>query len=377
MFADLRRCPRMKTALARAWITWVIGVVFFAVGGCGAGAAKLEPLAGCTGAWQPLTQPAPKELMLAPLAFVSGNVVYSTFRSPGVFAQPVAGGAATRLARDFAHWLAADGDAVVYATGTFGSQFLSVSVTGGTPQMLLDASAGRPDVGAALLATMTSTDLVWTEVRQAGVAPWTVWRAPKTGGAPTMLAVVPAVPPMGTEDLGFSAIAVSSDSVVLGSVLGVADAVPLAGGAPRALAVPTAIAQGAGSLGGVDGSGVYWQQLRAGVPSSDDAWDILLSPADGSPAMEFWQGLADHTAPDRILSDGAGGWIVIADQMFDDQQFHTTVWSLAADRHTAKRLACSPDLSVRASITVAPAVAPDAVYLASMGDSWQLIRVAR
>jgi hypothetical protein len=264
---------------------------------------------------------------------------------------------------------------VVYATGTFGSQFLSVPSAGGTPKMLLDGSAGRPDVGAALLTTMTSTDFVWTEVHQAGVTPWTLWRAPKTGGTPVMLASVPAVPPMGTHDLGFSAIAVNSDTVVLGSVFGIADAVPLAGGAPRALAVSMVTAQGAGSLSGVDGSGAYWQQLRAGAPSSDDAWDILLSPVDGSAAKEFWQGLPNHTSPERILPDGSGGWIVVAAQMFDDQQFHTTVWALAADRRTAKRLACSPDLN--ASVRVAPAVAPDAVYLAAMGDSWQLVRVAR
>ena len=365
----------MKTTFAGAAITWGIGIVVAAVSGCGADASKLEPLSGCTG-WQPLTQPAPMELILAPLAFVNGNVVYSTFLSQGVFAQPAVGGAAVKLAPDFAFWLAADGDAVVYATGNFGSQFFSVPVAGGTPQMLFDASVGRPDVGASLLATMTSTDFVWTEVRQAGVSPWTVWRAPKTGGTPTMLASLP-VPSLTntTIDLGFSAIAVGSDTVDLASLFGIADAVPLAGGAPRALLAPMATAQGAGSLSGVDASGAYWQQLRAGAPSSDDAWDIFLSPVDGSAATEFWQGLPDHTSPERILPDGDGGWIVVADQMFDDQQFHTTVWALAADRRTAKRLGCSPGLNTE--VRVAPAVAPDAVYLASTSDSWQLVRVAR
>jgi hypothetical protein len=367
----------MSSPFACAAVTCGIGVVLAAVGGCGSDAAKLESVSACTGGWQPLTQPAPRDIMFAPLALVGGNIVYSTFSAPGVFAQPIAGGAAAKLAPDFATWLAADGDAVVYATGNFGSQFFSVPVGGGTPQLLLDASAGRPDVGAALLMTMTSTDFVWTEVRRAGVTPWTVWRASKTGGTPTMLATVPATTPMGTDDLGFSAIATSSDTVVLGSILGLADAVPLAGGAPRPLALPMLVAQGAGSLTGVDGTGAYWHQLRAGVPSSDDAWDILLSPVDGSAAMAFWQGLPDHTSPERILPDGAGGWIVVADQMFDDQQFHTTVWTLAADRRTAKRLACSPDLSVQDSVTVAPAVAPDAVYLVAMGDSWQLVRVPR
>jgi hypothetical protein len=373
----------MKGPSRRTGVTGLAGVTRFggvavlaALAGCGDGAAKLEPLSACTDAWQPITQPAPNDISLAPVAFANGNVYYSTFKSQGVFAQPVAGGAPTMVAAVSADWLTVQGDALIYTTGDFGSQFFSVPLAGGPPTLMFDGSVGRSDVGAALLIGTTPTDFVWTEVGDAFASPWTVWRVPQTGGTATMLGTVSAKAQAGDE-LGFSGMAVGDDSVVLGSILGIADAVPLAGGASVVLAAPKGAAQGADSLAGVDATGAYWASLRAGAPSEDDEWDLTLSPADGSPTQTFWQGLPAHASFDDIWPDGAGGWIITAAQMFDDQRFHTTVWSLAADKKTAKRLACSPGFETDALIERAPAITPDAVYVMTQSQTWQLVRIAR
>jgi hypothetical protein len=79
---------------------------------------------------------------------------------------------------------------------------------------------------------------------------------------------------------------------------------------------------------------------------------------------------------DRMWPDGTGGWVISASQLFDDQQFHSTIWLLGADG-TGRRLACSPKLPSGTFIQVRPAVAPDAVFAIVLGETWQIVRIPR
>ena len=76
----------------------------------------------------------------------------------------------------------------------------------------------------------------------------------------------------------------------------------------------------------------------------------------------------------RMWPDGEGGWIVIGYQRFDDQQSHLTTWRRSADG-TLRRLGCSPETGFE-RVEVRPAEGPDAIYIASVGDSeWRLVRI--
>ena len=128
-------------------------------------------------------------------------------------------------------------------------------------------------------------------------------------------------------------------------------------------------------LAGVDTLGVFWGSPRPLTPAADDDWDLVLSPADGSVPRTVWQGLPSHSGPDHIWSDGAGGWIITAQQLFDDLRFHTTIWSLGADL-TAKRLGCAPS-TTSGRVSVQPAITPDAIFVVAEDETWQLVRLAR
>ena len=70
---------------------------------------------------------------------------------------------------------------------------------------------------------------------------------------------------------------------------------------------------------------------------------------------------------------------MVGAQLYDDQQFHTTVWSLD-DQGVGTRLACAPENQRTQWVDGQVAIAPDAIYAISVnfGDSTSEIdRIAR
>jgi hypothetical protein len=351
--------------------------------GCGGGGtgpastAPLEALSACVDAWKPVTSPAPFDV-ISPLVYAHGNVYFSTSSSQAIQSIPEAGGVPTTVAMARATSLWLEGETLVFTGGALGSQFFSVPLAGGTPQLLLDGAAGRTDAGASSLSAATASDFFWTETQGTAPSdPTAVWRAPRAGGAHAKVGEATAQTPSG-DVLAFEGMALTTSSALLGAGLGLADLVPLAGGDAMALPSPDGRPQGGAAnvfLAGVYPLGVFWGAQRPFTAAADDAWDLVLSPSDGSVPHSVWQGLPDHSAPDHIWSDGAGGWIISAQQLFADGRSHTTIWSLTADL-VSKRLGCAPT-TTSGRVTVQPAVGPDAVFVVAQDETWQMVKLAR
>jgi hypothetical protein len=80
-----------------------------------------------------------------------------------------------------------------------------------------------------------------------------------------------------------------------------------------------------------------------------------------------------------VMADGAGGWILVGNQIFDDQIDHTTVRSLDA-QGASTLLGCSPASLYDSFVSQPFAVAPDAVYVVAMNLSTattEIDRIAR
>jgi len=124
------------------------------------------------------------------------------------------------VASVFAWDLWVEGDHLLYADGDL--RFFRLPLDGGSPELLLDGGAGRTDPGVAFLYDVTATDFAWVEsVNLDG--PTTVWRASRPGGTPLQIGSVSARTTTSPER-GFSKMALSGDSVILSSILGIADA---------------------------------------------------------------------------------------------------------------------------------------------------------
>ena len=358
-----------------------LAVVATAIFGCANdGPPPLDTVSSCSDAWQPLTSPRPFDLT-STLGYKDGVLYYSVAAAPALIALPVGGGAPTPtlLAPQFTRELWVDGDQLLYTGGDLGNQIFGVPLAGGSPALLLDGAAGRTDAGFALMHVLTVTDVFWTEQSRTSLdAPTTVWRAARSGGAPVQIGSATARVGTAGDLVSFEDMALSGDAVLLATILGIADAVPLDGSPVRALATVDALTKGTGWLAGIDGSGVYWSLPRAGAPAANDEWVVSLAPADGSPVRTFWEGLPPHSAASKIWPSGDGGWVIATNQLFDDHQLHVTIWRLDADG-TGRRLACSPlGGSENPRIDVGPAVLPDAIYfIASGGNSWQMVGIAR
>jgi hypothetical protein len=348
-----------------------------AYGGCGdespPAPLPLEPLSNCAAAWQPLTARAPYDIV-SPLAHHGGDLYYSTLTTQEIRALPTAGGAARVLAPVFGRRLSIEGDHVMFTGGDRGNLFFRLPLTGGTPELLLDAASGRPDSGVVLLHFTTPTEFFWGEGSITSLtAPTTFWRASRAGGSSMEIGRSSAT--VHGEMISFSDMAPTAGGLVLASILGIAQVLPFDGSPARSLATTEALSKGEGHHVGIDGAGVYWSLPRQKGPPEDDFNDVVLAPADGSPVRTFWTDLPPRSFIGAMWPDGAGGWVAWGGQRFaDDDATHTTIWLLGADG-AARRLACSPGIYSDTRIEARPAVAPDAVYVAAMGASWQIVRI--
>jgi len=178
------------------------------------------------GGWQPLTPIAAFDVTSS-LGYRDGTIYYTSLLAGGITALPVTGGPATTIATGPFEELWVEGDRLLVAGGGQGTQFFDVPISGGTPTLLLDGSAGRTDAGYQTAYAVTATDFFWLEERPppAGPGPTAAWRASRSTGAVTPIGSASAVYP-GGDILVFQHMAVGSDAVVMAESLGIAAAVP-------------------------------------------------------------------------------------------------------------------------------------------------------
>jgi hypothetical protein len=123
---------------------------------------------------------------------------------------------------------------------------------------------------------------------------------------------------------------------------------------------------------GLDSQGAYWSVPAGGYDSAS----VVLSPADGGPARVLWAAQPFASGVTQATADGAGGWILVGNQIFDDQIDHMTVRSLDA-AGASTLLGCSPGSLSTSFVDRPGAVAPDAVYLVARNLSTKTTEIDR
>jgi len=335
---------------------------------CGESKHKLESATTCNLTWQTLTGPKPWDITSS-LVYNDGTLYYASYSTNAIVAQPVDGSPSRIFSAvpTMEIWL--EGDHLLFSQGSAALQIGSVQLSGGSPQLVLDGATGRTNPGQATAHGFTSTDFYWSEIPfPAAWSPTTIWHQSRSGGSPEALGTIPF-----QKDLIATSIAIGNNRVLAAALSGEAYSLPITGGAPSPLALPTQPGVMV-DLAGLDSLGAYTTLFF-----SAQAGPLMLSPADGSPAKPFWPTLPSDAQVQKIWPNPKGGWVVVATQAFDDGLFHTTL-TLLDEQGTAVRLGCSPADTERALITVPVAIAPDAVYAATrdpIASTWAVHRIAR
>jgi hypothetical protein len=343
----------------------------------------LESVEHCGAGWQPFTAPEPGA-PYSTLVYGAGTLYDSSYKAQVLLAVPTNGDQPRTLASVATNELWIEDDHLLFSQGTPANQIFSVPLAGGTPQLVLDGGAGRTNPGDVLAHAFTATDFYWTETSPTSDAiPPTVWHQSREGGTANQIGTVTfQVPPdqtthiPGTESTA-PHLALTADSILVANAFELAVALPLAGGAPAPLALPASSSDLASEaeLAGLDSQGAYWSLPGIGnAPAS-----VVLSPADGSPARVIWSAQPAASGVRMVMADGAGGWILVGNQIFDDQIDHTTVRSLDA-QGASTLLGCSPASLYDSFVSQPFAVAPDAVYVVAMNLSTattEIDRIAR
>ena len=336
--------------------------------GCGGSKHKPESATTCSATWQALIGPKPWDTTSS-LVYSDGTLYYGSYTWDAIMAQPVDGSPPRVFAAVPTLELWLEGDHLLFSQGNDAVQIGSVPLSGGTPQIVLDGAAGRTTAGFATAHVFTPTDFYWSEIPfPAAQSPTTIWHQSRSGGPPEALGTITF-----QKQLWATAIALGNNSVLAATPSGEAYSLPITGGAPSPLALPTQPGVMV-ELAGLDALGAYTTLFFSG-----QAGPLMLSPADGSPAKPFWPTLPSDAQVQKIWPNPEGGWVVVATQAFDDGLFHTTL-TLLDEQGTAVRLGCSPADTERALITVPVAIAPDAVYAATrdpIASTWTIDRIAR
>ena len=176
----------------------------------------------------------------------------------------------------------------------------------------------------------------------------TAWRIPRAGGPVEPLGTVPIRSSRGA--------AIVSDGLLVGGNAPEGTGADwgahvATGGASRALAPITYW------LAGVDAGGAVWSAATDLRSQTDQRFEIMLSPADGSPARPLSSELPVEFAAKWSIPDGSGGRFISGIEMFDDLSTHISVFAVDADG-AAVRLACAPSSDI--TFISSSAVAPDA-----------------
>jgi hypothetical protein len=342
--------------------------------------AEVLPV-GCLGGWQPVSPPMAAALNSG-LAYREGNLYIALDR--GLISVAVSDGAETLLSPARADALWVEEDQLLLLGGAAGTQLLGMPLTGGTPALIADGTAGRTEVGIGQLGSHlpTATDFFFAESSRARLTdPTTVWRAPRTGGPPTEIARFTELQASGDSALHFHGVALAPEGLVLGSDWGAGRVVPVDGGSPRTLAVP-AVANVVTDVDFVaaDARGVYWS-VRTQRTVEALAEELVISPVDGGAVRPIWSTMPALSYVVQGWPDGAGGLVLVGAQRFkDENNYRTTVWSIdATGNGNARLLACGAAGSYPYIDDMPPAIAPDAFYFVALleNSQMQFIRVPR
>lgn len=356
--------------------------------GCGGSSPStpvpgLESVKHCGAGWQPFSAPEPGA-PYSQLVYQAGTLYDANDAAQALLALPTNGDPPATLAPVVTNELWVEDDHLLFTQGTPANQIFSVPLTGGTPQLVLDGGAGRTTPGNVLAHAFTATDFYWTEMSPSSDAiPPTVWHQSRAGGTANQIGTVTfQAPPDQTTRipgayLTAHELALTSDSVLVANFAELAVAVPVAGGpvVPLAVASPSPDLASEAELAGLDSQGAYWSLPAVGNGTAS----VVLSPADGGPARVIWSAPAAASDVRTVMADGAGGWILVGNQIFDDQIDHTTVRSVDA-QGASTLLGCSPASINESSVEPPIAVAPDAVYLVAINlstNTSEIDRIAR
>ena len=281
-----------------------------------------------------------------------------------------------------------EGTNLLFSQGALNNQIYSVPLSGGTPELLLDGGASRPNPGFAGQHAFNATDFYWLEGTKIfpstqGVSEAGVWHQSRSGGVANKI---------GHFQLDFTLdhIALAANAVLTGGQwldprypaspleTGV-DAFPFDGSGRSSLGIPySPPTDPAPFVAGADRLGLYWS-----IPSTKEHLSaLILSPADRGPARALWPSLPFASANfQNVSANPEGGWVLVGKQEFDDGSNRLTI-TLVDPQGTGTLLGCAPIGDADDAVVYNPsvAVAPDAVYFTTQNErtfTWEIDRIAR
>lgn len=297
------------------------------------------------------------------------GTLYFAVNTPSarIIALPVNGGDARILVNEGFNRAWIEGDHLLYTVE--GDRLSSVPLSGGDPEVVFDGkTASVPPSYDTASDTELGSDgdhVFWDRSTQTEPSEWSLWRGSRSSGAVEKIADAPSPSQfwyMRSLNDGSRVVAFNADQQPY--------LLSLDGGAPRALGRPPLPASPYDLKHlGVSASGILWTRDEwitndAAQPQSE-VWLSDLGEV-GTPGVHpFWTTKPPAMRPfyESGWPDGAGGWIVSGDELFQgdnpNDQRRGTIWAVDAAGN-GRRLACSPQLG--SSVVSVAVVTPDAFY---------------
>jgi hypothetical protein len=323
----------------------------------------LPELSTCSAGWQPVV--TGQAGIVAPSAMIlHGDRLYYS-RTGGkdrIESLSIDGGVPAELGDGWADDFWVEGDQLLYAR----LEELYTRPLAGGPEVKLLA-AGIPDTAVNDLharAYALDARFFYLVPQRFGKAP-ALWRMPRAGGPAEKLADLPGGNIARELILG-DGVAV----IIFGDQIS-ATAVPLSGGAPRDLAMPSRF-----RVVGTDGRVILWSKFVR--EHEDREWfELWSSPVAGDAPRRRWPGMPAEFLPTQGWPDGHGGWTFVVLERFSDGELHRSVWTLDANDR-ATRHACDPDPN--GPFPVAGALGASTLYLSlqqrdRFDQGWSIIKV--
>jgi len=214
---------------------------------------------------------------------------------------------------------------------------------------------------------LDASHLYWSDLHMDG--PHEIWRMPRTGGEPELVATLDRFVPTRLTPL-------SEDLLVEGTTIDAPLLVAKQGGEVRQIEEPAA-----GDPDPLAGSqlGVLWLTAED-TPGKRHPWrsQLWTTPLDGGEPRRIASALPANLEPFLAAPNGDQGFIVAATERFDDDQNRISFWSVSLDDDAdPEPLACirEPMGSVPATHMVASETAAFVLLDYVYEESWQLVRI--